>query len=161
MFDEMSQTEEAKETSEDDEKPARSWSQWSHVIGGITFCLLYFPFRGHVWAQPAAFAASYTVFVFAIGLGLSLYNLDDLFGDPRVPEYALRLLLLHSIILVPATLLAYLWFRATPLLPSWATEVHRISFWQLCGIIPLWFIGTREGIWLAGKMKRRLKELDL
>ncbi len=162
MFDDLSslenQAEESQKPSEEDDKPARSLSRWSHVIAGLIFCLLYFPFRGHPWSWPVAIAASYSAFVFAIALGLSLDYGDDFFGDPRVPEYVAGLLLPHLVILVPITLLAYLWLRAVPALPQWATEVHRVSLWEVCGVVFFWLAGTREGIWLSGKIKRRFPE---
>jgi hypothetical protein len=165
MFDEFSQDENPQETSEeseDEEKPARSWSRWSHVIAGLTFCLLYFPFRDRPWSWPVAVAVSYSAFVFAIGLGLSLDDSVDLFGDPRVPEYVARLLLPHALILAPVTFVAYLWVRAVPVLPHWITsEAPRYgSVWQLCGLVLFWFVGVKEGLWLSGKIKRHRAELD-
>lgn len=51
MFDDLSSLEnqagETQKPSEEQDKPARSLSRWSHVIAGLIFCLLYFPFRGH------------------------------------------------------------------------------------------------------------------
>ena len=163
MFDESSESEDTEERAEEEEKPARNWSRWSHVIAGVIFCLLYFPFRGHPWCWPVAVAVSFSVFVFAIGLGLSLDDSVDLFGDARIPEYVARLLLPHALILTPVTLVAYLWVRIMPVLPSWMTsEVPRYgSFWQLCGLVLFWFVGTREGIWLSGKIKRHRAELDI
>ena len=161
MSDEFSQTEDAEDRAEDQEKPARTWSRWSHVVAGVIFCLVYVPFRGHPWAWPVSVATSYSAFVFAIALGLSLDDYNDFFGDPRIPEYVATLLLPHALILTPITYLAYLWHNAIPLLPNWVTEVHRLSLWQLCGILPAWFVGTREGIWLSGKIKRRLREFQL
>lgn len=112
MFDDLSslenQTEDAQKPSEEEDKPARSLSRWSHVIAGLIFCLLYLPFRTHPWSWPVAIAVSYSAFVFAIALGLSLNDADDFFGDPRVPEYVATLLVPHALILVPVTFLAYL-----------------------------------------------------
>jgi hypothetical protein len=163
MFDDLSsmenQAEETQKPSEEQDKPARSLSRWSHVIAGLIFCLLYFPFRGHPWNWPVAIAASYSAFVFAIALGLSLDYGDDFFGDPRVPEYVATLLVPHLLILAPVTLLAYLWLRAIPFLPPWMNaEGHYGSTWQLCALVLLWLAGTREGIWLSGKIKRRFPE---
>jgi hypothetical protein len=162
MFDDSTslenETEDAQEPSEEEDKPARSLSRWSHVIAGLVACLLYLPFRDHPWSWPVALAVAYTVFVFAIALGLSLDDADDFFGDPYVPKCVATLLLPHGLILAPVTFLAYLWLRATPLLPHWVTEVHRLSLWQICGIVPVWFAGTREGIWMSGEIKRRLRE---
>jgi hypothetical protein len=142
--------------SREEDRPARSLSRWSHIIAALIFCLLYFPFRRHPWSWPTAIAVSYTAFVFAIGLGLSLDYSDDFFGDPRVPEYVATLLLPHVLLLAPVTLLAYLWLRVTPMLPHWMNvEGHYGSNWQLCGIVFFWFVGTREGIWLSRKIKRR------
>jgi len=164
MFDDLAslenQTEDAQKPSEEEVKPARSLSRWSHVIAGFIFCLLYFPFRAHSWGWPVAIAASYSAFVFAIALGLSLDYADDFFGDSRVPEYVSTLLLPHALILAPITYAACLWLRAIPALPHWATEVHRVSLWQLCGIVFFWFVGTREGIWFSGKIKRRVTERE-
>lgn len=165
LFDESSglenqRSEGAQQVSEEEDKPARSLSRWSHVIAGLVFCLLYFPFDDHPWSWPVACAVSYTTFVYAIALGLSLDDAADFFGDPRAPKYAATLLLPHALILAPVTFLAYLWLSAIPLLPRWVTEVHRVSLWQLCGLIPVWFAGTREGIWMSGKFKRRLRERE-
>ncbi len=163
MFDDLSssesQTERAQRVSEEEDKPARSLSRWSHVIAGLVFCLMYFPFRNHAWSWPVAIAISYTAFVFAIALGLSLDYGDDFFGAPRVPEYVATLLLPHAVILAPVTLLAYLWLRVIPILPHWMNVAgHYGSAWQLCAIALFWFAGTREGIWLSRKIKRRFHE---
>jgi hypothetical protein len=163
MFDGLSsrenQTEDAQKLPEEEDKPARSLSRWSHVIAGLIFCLLYLPFRDRPWSWPVAISVSYSVFVFAIALGLSLNDGADFFGDPLVPEYVAKLLLPHALILAPVTLLAYLWLRAIPILPHWLNvEGHYGSTWQLCGIVFFWFAGTREGIWLSGRIKRRVAE---
>jgi hypothetical protein len=154
------QVKESEQLLADDDKPARSYSRYSHVIAGLVFCLLYLPFKSHSWSWPVACAVSYTTFVFAIALGLSLDDASDFFGDPRVVKYAATLLLPHALILAPVTFLWYLWLVATPLLPRWVTEVHRVSLWQLCGIVPTWFVGTREGIWMSEKFKRRRQETE-
>ena len=109
MF-EASQSDDAEEQpeAEADDKPARMWSAWSHVIAGLVFCLLYFPFDRHPWAWPLAVAVSYSAFVFSIGLGLSLDNADVIFGDPRIAGYVVTLLPDHTLILVPVTVVAYL-----------------------------------------------------
>jgi len=161
MFDELSglenQSEAQQASVEEADKPARSLSRWSHVIAGIVFCLVYFPFQGHPWNWPVACAVSYTVFVFAIALGLSLDDADDFFGDPRVSKVVAILLLPHALILMPVTFFAYLWLRAIPLLPLWVTEAHRLSLWQMCILVAVWFAGTREGVWMSGEIKRRLR----
>ncbi|HXE07255.1 MAG TPA: hypothetical protein VN612_05125 [Acidobacteriaceae bacterium] len=142
---------------------ARTWSKWSHVIAGAVFCLLYFPFDSHPWAWPIAVGGSYTAFAFAIGLGLSLTNADDLFGEPRIPEYVATLLPHHVLILAPVTLVAYLMLRAVPFLPSWMTEhLPRIgSVWLLCGLVLFYFVGVWEGEWLSGKIRSQREKLDI
>jgi hypothetical protein len=165
MFDDLSslenETEDAQKSSEEEDKPARSLSRWSHVIAGLILCLLYLPFRSHPWSWPLAIAVSYSAFVFAIALGLSLDDAADFFGDLRVPEYVATLLPQHSLILAPVTFLAYLWLCAIPILPHWMNvEAHYGSVWKVCGIALFWFVGTREGIWLSGKIKRRLAKFE-
>jgi hypothetical protein len=88
MFDDLTslegQAEVAQKSEEEEDKPARSLSRWSHVIAGLVFCLMYFPFQDHPWSWLAAIAASYSAFAFAIALGLALDDADDFFGDSRV-----------------------------------------------------------------------------
>lgn len=154
------QTEETQKSPEEEDRPARTLSRESHIIAILVFCLLYFPFRGHPWNWPVAIAVSYSAFVFAIALGVSLNDAADFFGDPHVPEYVAALLLPHLLILAPVTLLAYLWLRAAPILPHWlVVESRRGSLWQLCGIVFFWFVGTREGIWLSWRIKRKFPEI--
>ena len=163
MFDDLSslenQTEDTQKTSEVKDEPSRWLSRWSHVIAGLVFCFLYFPFKGHPWCWYVAIAGSYSVFVFAIALGLGLDDRDDFFGDPQVPKYVATLLLPHIPILVLITSAAYLWLRLGSVLPPWATEGHRLPLWDVCGLIVVWFAGTREGVWMAAKVKRQFKEL--
>ena len=163
MFDDLTslegRAEEAQKPSEEEDKPARSLSRWSHVIAGLVFCLMYFPFQDHPWSWVVAIAVSYSAFTFAIALGLALDDADDFFGDSRVLRCVATLLLPHALILAGITLAAYLWLYVTPMLPPWfAHRGQRLSLWDLCGIVLVWFAGTREGIWMAGRIKRRLRE---
>jgi len=86
MFDDLSKiensTEDNQKTSEAKNEPSRWLSKWSHVFAGLAFCLLYFPFQDYPWSFYLAVAGSYSVFSFAISLGLGLNSSDDFFGDP-------------------------------------------------------------------------------
>ena len=110
-----------------------------------------------------AVAASYSAFAYAIGLGLSLTNADDFFGDARIPKYVAKLLPYHALILTPVTLIAWLMLRAVPILPHWMTEhVPRIgSVWVLLGVLLFYFAGVREGIWLSRKIRSQREKLDI
>jgi len=162
MFDDSTklenQNEGTQEPSEEADQPSRWLSRWSHVIAGVAFCLLYFPFQNRPWSLYVAVAGSYSVFAFAIALGLGLDCVDDFFGDPEVPKFVSALLLPHSLMLALITLATYLWLRIGAILPHWATEGRRLPLWDVCGVIVVWFAGTREGIWMAGRIKRRFGE---
>lgn len=162
MFDDISslenQTEDSQKRSDDEDEPStRMLSLWSHVIAILIFCLLYFPFERHSWGWLVAIACSYTAFVFAIALGVGLDFGDDFFGDARTPEYVATLFLPHALILMLVVPAAYIWFQLMAILPHWiAAEGHRLSLWEICGIVVVWFAGTREGIWLAKKIRLRV-----
>jgi len=162
MFDDISslenQPEASQKPSDDEDEPStRILSVWSHVIAGVIFCLLYFPFESHRWSWLVAIGCSYTAFVFAIALGVGLDFGDDFFGDARTPEYVATLLLPHALFLMLVVPAAYMWLHLKPILPHWITaEGQRLSLWEMCGIVVVWFAGTREGIWLAKKVRLRI-----
>jgi hypothetical protein len=165
MFDELSGTEDSPEEMQktlaaDAAKPARDLYRWSHVIGLLAFCLLYFPFQHYRWSLLVAFAVSYSVFTFAIALGLALDDSSDFFGDSRAVKCVAALQLPHALILTLITVGGYLWLHFKPILPLWVTTDSRLSFWDYLGIFVLWFVGTREGIWMAGKIKSRLRQSE-
>ncbi|MEI9967322.1 MAG: hypothetical protein WDM87_01325 [Terracidiphilus sp.] len=153
--------------SKEDDKPIRQMSLWSHVIAGVVFCLVYLPLKGHPWSLYLAAAVAYSVFAFAIAIGNPLENLDDIFGDPRIPEYIATLFVPHAVILALIVLVVYLWMYLKQTLPPWMTHEHagvvgwaRLSYLDICSAVVLWLAGTREGIWMARKIKRRLKETE-
>jgi Na+/proline symporter len=164
MFDELPDSEDrgelAHNPSEEQDKPARNLSRWSHVIAGLVFCLIYFPLRHHPWSWLVAVAVSYTVFTFAIALGLSLDDADDFFGDPRAVKSAAAMLLPHAPMLALIMLGGYGWLHIKPALPLWATAGRKLPPWDVLGIVVVWFAGTREGIWMASQIKRRLGRAD-
>lgn len=88
MFDDLdtaeNETEGELNSSEQDDEPIRGLSRWSHVVAGVVFCPLYFPFWEHPCGLYVAVAGSYSVVAFAIALGLALENLDDIVGDSPV-----------------------------------------------------------------------------
>jgi hypothetical protein len=139
---------------------SRYRSHWSGIIAVLIFCILYLPFRNHSWSWPVAIAGSYTTLTFGLALASALRYADDFFGNPRVPEYVATLLWPHALILIPVTLLAWLWFRAIPYLPHWATEARKISLWELCLIVSLVCAGLKESDWLAARIKRRAAASD-
>jgi Na+/proline symporter len=164
MFDDLSSLENSAEDTqkipEAENEPSRWLSRWSHVFAGLAFCLLYFPFQSYPWSWYVAVAGSYSVFAFAIALGLGLDSADDFFGDPRVPKFVATLLLPHALILALITSAAYLWLRIGPTLPPWATGGRRLPLWSVCGLVVVYFAGTREGLWMADKIKRQFKERE-
>jgi hypothetical protein len=164
MFDELPGSDDRRgpshDLSDEQNKPARNLSRWSHVIAGLVFCLIYFPFQHHPWSWLVAVAVSYTVFTFAIALGLSLDDSDDFFGDSRAARCAAAMLLPHAPILALITLGGYEWLHMKSALPLWATEGRKLPPWDIFGIVVVWFAGTREGIWMASQIKRRLGRAD-
>jgi hypothetical protein len=164
MFDEVPGSDDWREhphnSSEEQDKPARNLSRWSHAIAGLVFCLIYLPFQHHPWSWLVAVAVSYTVFTFAIALGLSLDDSDDFFGDSRAVRCVDAMLLPHAPILALVTLGGYEWVHIKPTLPLWITEGRKLPPWDIFGIPVVWFAGTREGMSMAGQIKRRLGRVD-
>jgi hypothetical protein len=163
MFEDVDAAERKTEDEQmpaDDEKQSSWWvCSWAHVLAGAVFCLLYLPFQEHPWSFYIAIAASYSVFVFGRAFGSVFIDGDDFFGDPQDSQHAVTLLLPHAFILVLVTLGAYLWLHLRPVLPPWVThEGHKGSLWLVCGLLPLIYVGIRQGSWMAGRMKRRLDE---
>jgi hypothetical protein len=71
------------------------------------------------------------------------------------------LLLRQVVVLTLISFGAYLWFRLRISLPAWATqEGRRMSLWDLCGILLVYFAGIKEASWMATKIKRRFRETE-
>jgi hypothetical protein len=149
-----------EETPSDDEQESSPglW-RWAHFPAILAFGILFIAFRGQPWRWYIAIGGSYTVYVFFFALGSVLRDLDDFFGDPRVPRYVAELLIPHVFILALIMSGVSLWFYLEPTLPPWLTqEGRKESLWDLCGWIVLALAGISQGSWMAGKIKRRFGE---
>ncbi len=151
-----------EETPADDETESSSglW-RWAHFPAMLAFGILFILFRGQAWRWYIAIGGSYTVYVFFFVFGSVFKNLDDFFGDSRVPKYFIKLLIPHVLILAPIIAGVALWFHLRPLLPSWVThESRKESLWDLCGWLLLAGAGISQGFWMAGKTKRHFRESE-
>lgn len=164
MFDDLDTAErktEDEQTSADGENHSPGLYRWAHFPAGLAFGILIILFHGHPWSWQLAIGGGYTVYVYFFAFGSVLWDFDDLFGDPRVPRSAARLLIPHLLILLPLVAGVTLWFHLRPMLPDWAThEGRRGSFWDVTGWVMLAVAGIAEGFWMAGKLKHWFREPD-
>jgi hypothetical protein len=165
MFDESAdidkQGEDKQKISEDHQ--ASSWwvGRWAHVIAGVVFCMLYFPFEDRSWGWQLAITLSYVVFMLCCTCGIAFRDSDDFFGSPEVWQYLATLLVRQVSVLALVSLGAYLWRCLIPFLPEWVThESRRGSIWDLCGLLLAYYIAVREASWMATRIKRRFPELE-
>jgi hypothetical protein len=147
--------------SEDAEKSSWWIGRWAHVIAGVVFCLLYFPFADHLWSWQLAITLSYVVFMLCCTCGIAFRDSDDFFGSPEMWQYLATLLVRQVFVLALVSLGAYLWRYLIPLLPEWAThESRRGSVWDVCGILLAYYVAVREASWIATRIKHRFPELE-
>ncbi|MGA3130913.1 MAG: hypothetical protein ABSD59_08945 [Terracidiphilus sp.] len=165
MFDDLETAEKKSEDEQtptgDENKLSSGLYRWAHFPALLTFGILIILFHGHPWSWQVAIGCAYTVYVFFFAFGSVLRDLDDFFGDPRVPRCAGRLLIPHLVILALIIAGVPLWFQFRPMLPDWAThEGRKGSLWDLCGWLVLAFAGIAQGFWMAGKLKRWFGKSD-
>lgn len=127
-------------------------------MAAVAFGLLFLPFKDHPWSLYVAVAGSYSVLVFGLAFGSAFEDADDFFGNSQVPRYIAKLLIPHALILALIALGVSRWLYLRPTLPSWVTqEGRRGSFWDLCGWLSLGIAGVWQGLWMAGRIKRRFE----
>jgi hypothetical protein len=165
MFDDLEtaerKTEEDRTSADGDNKSSSGLYRWAHFPAMLAFGILIILFRHHPWRRYIAIGGGYTVYVFFFAFGSVLKDLDDFFGDPRVPRCAVRLLIPHLLILLPLLAGVTLWFHLRPILPDWVTQEGRKgSFWDLFGWLVLAIVGIAQGFWMSGKVKRRFRETE-
>jgi hypothetical protein len=94
--------------------------------------------------------------VFGFAIGSVIKDLDDVLGDPALLQYAAKLLIPHAVVLALLTFLIATWFHVGANLPLWATtEGRKESLWDFFGWLVLAVAGITQGIWMAGKFRRR------
>jgi hypothetical protein len=153
-------TDEKSPAEDENESSPQLW-RWAHFPAMLAFGILFIAFSGQPWRWYIAIGGSYTVYVFFFALGSVLRDLDDFFGDPRVPRYIAKLLIPHVFFLVLVILGVYLWFYLKPMLPPWMThEGRKGSLWDICGWLVLAFAGLAQGSWMAEKIKRQFGESE-
>lgn len=138
-----------------------SWwiGRWSHVIAGLVFCLLYFPFEDRFWSWQLAVTLAYIVFMLCCTCGLAFKDSDDLIGDPQIARYMATLLIRQAFVLSLISLGAYLWLRLSAILPAWAAQRgSRLSLWDICGITLAYLAAIKEASWMAERIKSLRKE---
>jgi hypothetical protein len=154
-------TDVAAPLTDDENQPPSELYRWAHFPAGLAFGILIILFSGNPWRWQIAIAGGYTVYAFFFAFGSVLRNADDFLGDPRVPQYALKLMIPHILILTLVVSGVSLWFHLIPLLPSWVTsEGRKGSLWDLFGWLVLIGAGIRQGSWMAGKIKKRFAESE-
>ena len=111
---------------------------------------------GHSWSWYLVIGGAYTVLVFFLALGSIFKDSDDLFGSSELIKYLPTMLLLHAFPLVVLLSGVFLWFQLKRDLPEWAThDGSRGSLWYLLGCLVMACVSVGEGVWMAGKVKRR------
>jgi hypothetical protein len=165
VFDDLDtavkKVEDVESPADDENEPSSQLYRWAHFPGMLAFGLLFILFRSHPWRWQIAIGGGYTVYVFFFAFGSVLRDADDFFGDTRVPKCAAKLLVPHVLVLALIVEGVTLWFHLKPLLPPWVThEGRKGSLWDLCGWILLAGAGIWQGFWMAGKIKRRFKEVE-
>lgn len=164
MFDDLETGEKKTEDEQappEDEKGSHWWiGRWAHVIAGLVFCLLYFPFKDRFWSWQVAITVTYVVFMLCCTCGLAFKDADDFLGNLQVPLYMGTLLIRQVFVLALISLGAYVWFRLRAVLPAWATQEGKVPLWVLCGIVLAYWVAVREASWMAERIKRRFRELD-
>jgi hypothetical protein len=157
-IDMRSPNEEGEKPSEDVEKSSWWIGRWAHVIAGLVFCLLYFPFQGRLWSWEVSITLSYVVFMLCCTCGMAFRDSDDFFGNLEVSRYMAILLVRQAFVLALISIGAYLWHYLKSVLPAWVTEGRRLPLWDLCGLLLAYWAAIREASWMADKIKRRFPE---
>jgi hypothetical protein len=153
------QTEGDQNTTESNEKSSWWIGRWAHVIAGLSFCLLYFPFQNHSWIWLVAIMLTYIVFMFCCTCGMAFQDSDDFFGNLQVSRFMAKLLMRQVFVLMLISFGAYLWLRLKTILPDWMTyESRRGSLWDFCGLILFYWAAVKEASWMARKIKRQFSE---
>jgi hypothetical protein len=165
MFDDLEtaeiKTEETHSPSVEGE--ASHWwvGPWAHVIAGVVFCAIYFPFDQYIWSWQVAITLAYIVFMLCCTCGLAFKDSDDFFGNIRVPKFIGKLLLRQVLVLTSVSLAAYLWRYSKMILPGWVTqEGRRMSLWDYVGILLFYFIAVREARWMAARIKLQFPKIE-
>jgi hypothetical protein len=149
------QTEDDQNSSETNERSSWWIGRWAHVIAGLSFCLLYFPFQNHSWSWLFAITVTYIVFMFCCTCGLAFQDSDDFFGSLQVSRYMAMLLMRQVFVLALIILGAYVWLRLKTVLPAWVThEGRRMSPWDFFGLILFYWAAVKEASWMAKRIKR-------
>lgn len=149
-------TEVATPLTDDENTKSSGLYRWAHFPAGLVFGMLFILFSGNPWRWQIAIGGGYTVYVFFFAFGSVLRDADDFFGDPRVPRYAVKLMIPHIFILLLIISGVSFWFHLRPLLPPWITqEGHKESLWDLFGWLVLIGVGIWQGSWMAKEIKRQ------
>ncbi|HMG87393.1 MAG TPA: hypothetical protein VK574_16795 [Terracidiphilus sp.] len=161
MFEDLANQTEETQSASDAEQRSHWWiGPWAHVISGVTFCLIYFPFDRYTWSWQVAATITYLVLMLCCTCGIAFKDSDDFFGNLPVMKFMSKLLVRQAVILALVSGTAYLWRYSRTLLPGWLTqEGRRMSLWDYFGIILFYVIAVREARWMAAKINRRFPEL--
>ena len=153
----------SEEEQQKEEQKQTSWwiGRWSHVLAGLSFCLVYFPFSGSALNPLAAIMVAYLVFMVCCACGLSFRDSDDLLGSQPVQRYMGTLLLKQVLILAAIAGVAYAWVFLRGVLPAWATEGKRLPLWDVVGIVLAYYLGVSEARWIAVRIRERFPELGV
>jgi hypothetical protein len=152
------QTEDGQSSSEGNERSSWWIGRWAHVIAGLSFCLLYFPFQNHSWSWLVAITLTYIVFMFCCTCGLAFQDSDDFFGNLQVSGFMAMLLMRQVFVLLLIILGAYLWLRLKTILPAWATHEGKVPLWDYCGLMLFYWAAVQEAKWMSKRIKLRFSE---
>lgn len=161
MFDSLPDEENAAKASNNDQQSSWWIGRWSHVIAMIVFSLLYFPFADRFWSWQVAITVSYIMFMLCCTCGMAFRDSDDFFGNLTVAQYMGDLLIRQIVILALVSVVAYFWRYLKQVLPAWIAQTgHRLSLWDMFGLVLAYVIAVREASWMANKIKGRFPELE-
>jgi len=146
---------------EGEEKSSITLERWAHFPAMLAFGLFMLFFHSYPWGWQIAIAGGYTVYVFWFALGAGKKDLDDLTGDTQLLRKIGSQLLPHLLILIVVVAGVTEWFRLIPVLPLGLTQEGRKgSFWDLFGWLALAGSGIAQGLWMAGRIKRRFRQYE-
>jgi len=161
MFDSLPDAADEAESQIDGQKSSWWIGRWAHVIAMLIFSVLYFPFANRTWSWQIAITLSYIAFMLCCTCGLAFRDSDDFFGNLEVAQYMGDLLVRQIVVLAGISVMTYAWHFLKRVLPDWFAQTgHKLSLWDMFGLVLAYVVAVREASWMAENIKRRFPELE-